>query len=857
MRHAIRAIPLLMAICSLPVRADQLPGYCGGVGAKSYTPPAVAIPAVVLNRGTVITVTNNTVVVNGDTSSVKALMANPGPDGISLREAIMATSNDPGGWNIQFAPTLKGSTIVVDTPPSQGLDPLAGGGVTINGDINGDGQPDITLTSQSGNLTVWLISGGNTLNGLALQNCSVNGCVIVRSPSASGGLGPGPAVTGKTFSNTAISNLTMTNLPTQGSGITICPNCGPVASPTGNTWDHVLIIGNTITSNAAGPVVGIAAGVSWGDTLQHTTIANNNIVLPAGSSGVSIGTGQGLGPADQGTDIVLDSKVINNTITAQEGIAFRGTTTGSLFDGAQLIGNQINSSGAGGTGTVGIIFHAADPESGLGPNPVRPMNNNVMKNLAILGNTITGTAPGIAIQPGQNAAANNAISNVAILGNTILNNQINPTSPTNGIFLYSGASAGSAFVASANSLSNVLIQANTVQSLASPGQISFGGGDFRYAIQNAGILVNGGFGAQGNTINGISIANNDVNTPSVGIAVAGGDGFGAPAFSADNNVIAGAQIFCNQLDQIPTQGVLPSSGIKGINVAAGEDRANENQVQQLYVADNTVAGVLGGASTSAYLGSGGSANTLTTASRPTPAISLVANAEGEDPVIAPNTWIEIKGVNLAPNQDALNPRLWGSADFVNNQMPVQLDGVSATISGKNAYVYYASPSQVNVLTPPDALAGPVNVVVTNNGVSSTPFVAQAQALSASLFVFDGTHVVATHLDGTDIGPAALYPGLTTPATPGETIVIYGNGFGATSTPVVSGAMTQSGTLSPTPVITIGGIRANVRFAGLNLAPGEFQFNVDVPMNVPDGDQPITATINGVTTQASVVLAVQH
>jgi hypothetical protein len=111
----------------------------------------VTIPAVVLNRGTVIMVTNATMAINGDTSSVQALVANPGPDGISLQEAIIATNNDPGMWNIQFASALKGSTIVVDTGSNiPGLSPLSGGNVTINGDIDGDGLPDITLTSQSG-----------------------------------------------------------------------------------------------------------------------------------------------------------------------------------------------------------------------------------------------------------------------------------------------------------------------------------------------------------------------------------------------------------------------------------------------------------------------------------------------------------------------------------------------------------------------------------------------------------------------------------------------------------------------------------------------------------------------------------
>ena len=40
---------------------------------------------------------------------------------------------------------------------------------------------------------------------------------------------------------------------------------------------------------------------------------------------------------------------------------------------------------------------------------------------------------------------------------------------------------------------------------------------------------------------------------------------------------------------------------------------------------------------------------ITGASTPRPVISLVANAEGGAPAIAPNTWVEIKGSNLAPD----------------------------------------------------------------------------------------------------------------------------------------------------------------------------------------------------------------
>jgi len=190
-------------------------------------------------------------------------------------------------------------------------------------------------------------------------------------------------------------------------------------------------------------------------------------------------------------------------------------------------------------------------------------------------------------------------------------------------------------------------------------------------------------------------------------------------------------------------------------------------------------------------------------------------------------------------------------------MPTQLDGVSVTVNGKSAYVYYISPTQVNILTPPDAMSGPVAVQVTANGATAASLTAQAQALSRSFFVFNGgSYVAAVHANGTFLGPTSLYPGSTTPAKPGETVLLYANGFGPTSTPTVSGSAIQSGTLLPTPVIKIGAIPATVQFAGL-VAPGEFQFNVVVPPNMPDGDQTITASYNGVTTQSGALITVQH
>lgn len=239
---------------------------------------------------------------------------------------------------------------------------------------------------------------------------------------------------------------------------------------------------------------------------------------------------------------------------------------------------------------------------------------------------------------------------------------------------------------------------------------------------------------------------------------------------------------------------------------------------------------------------------------PSPTISSVANAAGEAPLIAPNTWVEIKGANLAPAGDS---RSWTASDFVNNQLPTQLDGVGAKMNGKAAYVSYISPSQINILTPPDAISGSVPVQVTANGLTSSTFTAQAQASSPSFFLFNGgAYVAATHADGSLLGPTTLYPGASTPAKPGETVVLYANGFGSTSTAVVSGSELQSGSLSPLPVIAIGGTAASVQFAGL-VSPGLFQFNVTVPTGTPVGDQPVLATYNGQSTQTGNLLSVSQ
>ncbi len=231
----------------------------------------------------------------------------------------------------------------------------------------------------------------------------------------------------------------------------------------------------------------------------------------------------------------------------------------------------------------------------------------------------------------------------------------------------------------------------------------------------------------------------------------------------------------------------------------------------------------------------------------------MVNAEERGAAIAPNTWVQISGAGLAPVGDS---RTWQSSDFVNGKLPSQLDGVSVTVNGKSAYVYYISPTQVNILTPPDAISGPVQIVATNNGTVGATFTAQAQSASPSFlaWLFNGGPCIrsrCTRQRKFDRNERFSIRGSTTPAKPGESVVLYANGFGANIGPRRQRIeRCNPAVLFRCRDIKIGGIAASVQFAGL-VAPGQYQFNVTVPTSLADGDQlPITASSHGGQTTQS-------
>ncbi|MEI9971276.1 MAG: hypothetical protein WDO73_04045 [Ignavibacteriota bacterium] len=243
-----------------------------------------------------------------------------------------------------------------------------------------------------------------------------------------------------------------------------------------------------------------------------------------------------------------------------------------------------------------------------------------------------------------------------------------------------------------------------------------------------------------------------------------------------------------------------------------------------------------------------------TGTQPTPVITAVVNAATGGPsTIASATWVTIYGTNLSQMTYT-----WQDLDIVNNALPTSLQGVSVSINGIPAYIDYIGPTQINVLVPDDPTTGSVPVTVTVGGQTSNSFAVQKNAVSPAFLTFGPTHVAAQHLTNYALlGPPGVLPGGTfTPASPGETVILYGLGFGPTdpATPT-SQTVTSGVVLANSVTLSIGSVSVTPIFAGLS-ASGLYQFNVELPKDLATGELPISATVNGVTTQTGIVLSVQ-
>jgi uncharacterized protein (TIGR03437 family) len=209
------------------------------------------------------------------------------------------------------------------------------------------------------------------------------------------------------------------------------------------------------------------------------------------------------------------------------------------------------------------------------------------------------------------------------------------------------------------------------------------------------------------------------------------------------------------------------------------------------------------------------------------AASIVNAADNQSGMLAPYAIGTIYGTNLAYSTAGLN-----GSDVHGGVLPILL-GTSETevfVNSQPAALFYASPTQINFLIPPqpNTVPGPVTVYVTVDGLHG-PIVELTLAPAApGLFQLDAQNAVATLVDGSVLTPSS-------PAKPGDVVVLWATGLGdtrpsaegfqvpTTAAPLVAGANLQ---------ILLDGVGVEssaILYAGL--APdnaGLYQINLTLP-----------------------------
>jgi uncharacterized protein (TIGR03437 family) len=183
-----------------------------------------------------------------------------------------------------------------------------------------------------------------------------------------------------------------------------------------------------------------------------------------------------------------------------------------------------------------------------------------------------------------------------------------------------------------------------------------------------------------------------------------------------------------------------------------------------------------------------------------------------------------------------------------------------SVGGEPAYISYISPTQINALAP-DVGTGAVSVTVTNSSGASPSVAVGSQTVLPGFFQW-GSYAVATRQDYSLAVKDGTFPGLTTtPAKPGDIIILWGTGLGPTSPSVPVGIEVPSGvtyyTADPATV-TVGSAAAMVY--GTALAPGYaglYQVAIQIPTPLANGDYPVIATVSGQRSPPTTLITVQN
>jgi uncharacterized protein (TIGR03437 family) len=220
--------------------------------------------------------------------------------------------------------------------------------------------------------------------------------------------------------------------------------------------------------------------------------------------------------------------------------------------------------------------------------------------------------------------------------------------------------------------------------------------------------------------------------------------------------------------------------------------------------------------------------------------------------IAPGGLITIYGQNLAE----------GSGPSSGLPLPQQLNGTQVLLGDQPLPILYTNPLQLNVQVP---YGVPVNtqyqLTVQRGSAYSAPQSLVVAPAQPGIFTVNQTGAGQGSIVKSD-GVTLAQPG--TPASVGETVVIYCTGLGAVTPRVAEGVPPPSvSPLSTTDnlvTVMIGDKTAEVIFSGLTPGdPGLYQINAIVPSGIATGDAvPVVIRVAGQTSPISpaVTMAVK-
>lgn len=222
--------------------------------------------------------------------------------------------------------------------------------------------------------------------------------------------------------------------------------------------------------------------------------------------------------------------------------------------------------------------------------------------------------------------------------------------------------------------------------------------------------------------------------------------------------------------------------------------------------------------------------------------STVNGASFANIPIAPGAIVSIFGSGLA-----------GSAMSAPSlPLPVAMDNTSVTFNGIAAPLFYVSSAQINAQAPfempPD---GAVSIQVRRGGNLSSVRTANVAAVSPGIFILDRASGAGAVLHNADFSVVNS----SSPARPGEYLVVFCTGLGPLLTPVKSGVGAPNAAVIYLPGVNIAGLPAYVSYAGL--APGFaglYQINVQTPAGLPTGVQPIQIFSLGIASNIATITA---